>query len=80
VTEGGPGAQGGLAVDDVILEFNGREIPGPWALRWAMSLAGVGSVVKLVVRRAGGQLQELEVRLGDSSELPSLPEEEPQQP
>ena len=59
VTEGGPGARAGLAVDDVILEFNGREIPGPWALRWAMSLAGVGSVVKLVVRRVAGQHQEL---------------------
>jgi len=78
VTEGGPGARAGLAVDDVILEFNGREIPGPWALRWAMSLAGVGSVVKLVVRRVTGQHQELEVRLGDVSDLPQLPEEEAQ--
>ena len=78
VSEGGPGAQAGLAIDDVILEFNGREIPGPWALRWAMSLAGVGSVVKLVVRRASGQLLDLEVKLGDSSALPALPEEEPQ--
>jgi len=79
VSEGGPGAQAGLAVDDVILEFNGREIPGPWALRWAMSLAGVGSVVKLVVRRGPAQLLDLEVKLGDSSELPALPEEEPAQ-
>jgi serine protease Do len=79
VSDGGPGAQAGLAVDDVILEFNGREIPGPWALRWAMSLAGVGSVVKLVVRRGAGQLLDLEVKLGDSSALPALPEEEPAQ-
>jgi len=76
VSDGGPGAQAGLAVDDVILEFNGREIPGPWALRWAMSLAGVGSVVKLVVRRGAGQLLDLEVKLGDSSALPALPEQE----
>ena len=73
------GLQFGVAVDDVILEFNGREIPGPWALRWAMSLAGVGSVVKLVVRRGAGQLLDLEVKLGDSSALPALPEEEPAQ-
>ncbi len=76
VSEGGPGAQAGLAVDDVILEFNGREITSPWALRWAMSLAGVGSVVRLVVRRASGQLQELQVKLGDASDLPTLPDED----
>lgn len=78
VSEGGPGDQAGLRVDDVILAFNGRDIPGPWALRWAMSLAGVGTVVKLTVRRATGQLVELNVRLGDASELPPPPEEESQ--
>ena len=67
----------GAAKNHVILEFNGRPIPDPWALRWAMNLAGVGSVVKLVVRRASGQLQELQVKLGDSTDLPTLPEEEP---
>ncbi len=76
VSKGGPGEEAGLRVDDVILSFNGREIPGPWALRWAMSLAGVGSVAKLSVRRATGQVSELSVRLGDSSELPPPPEEE----
>lgn len=76
VTESGPGDQAGLQVDDVILEFNGRDIPGPWALRWAMSLAGVGTVVKLSVRRATGQLADLSVRLGDASDLPPPPEEE----
>jgi len=29
VSPGGPGEQAGLVVDDVILEFNGRAIPGP---------------------------------------------------
>ena len=77
VSAGGPGDQAGLRVDDVILEFNGRDISGPWALRWAMSLAGVGSVAKLSVRRASGQMHELHVRLGDASELPPAPEEEP---
>ena len=76
VSKGGPGEEAGLRVDDVIIGFNGREIPGPWALRWAMSLAGVGSVAKLSVRRATGQVVELSVRLGDSSELPPPPEEE----
>jgi serine protease Do len=77
VSPGGPGEQAGLAVDDVILEFNGRAIPGPWALRWAMSLAGVGSLVKLLVRRPTGQVVELSVRLGDASQLPPMPEPEP---
>jgi S1-C subfamily serine protease len=66
-------------VDDVILAFNGRDIPGPWALRWAMSLAGVGSVVKLTVRRTSGQVAELTVRLGDATELPPPPEPDPPQ-
>jgi serine protease Do len=74
VNEGGPGDRAGLAVDDVIIGFNGRDIPGPWALRWAMSLAGVGTVVKLTVRRVGGQVLELTVRLGDATELPPPPE------
>ena len=74
VSEGGPGDRAGLAVDDVIIGFNGRDIPGPWALRWAMSLAGVGTVVKLTVRRVGGQVLELTVRLGDATELPPPPE------
>jgi serine protease Do len=77
VSEGGPGDQAGLAVDDVIVEFNGRDIPSPWALRWAMSLAGVGTLVKLVVRRPTGQVAELSVKLGNASELPPTPEEEP---
>jgi serine protease Do len=76
VSEGGPGAQAGLNADDVILEFNGRDIPGPWALRWALSLAAVGSTAKLLVRRPPGQLLELNVRLGDASDLPQLPEED----
>ena len=79
VSDGGPGDRAGLLVDDVIVGFNGRDIPGPWALRWAMSLAGVGSAVKLTVRRTGGQLVELNVRLGDASDLPPPPENEPPQ-
>ena len=74
VNEGGPGDRAGLQVDDVIVAFNGRDIPGPWALRWAMSLAGVGTMVKLSVRRAGGQMVELNVRLGDATDLPPPPE------
>jgi len=42
-----------------------------------MSLAGVGTLVKLLVRRATGQIIELSVRLGDASQLPPLPEPEP---
>jgi hypothetical protein len=42
-----------------------------------MSLAGVGTVVKLSVRRVGGQVLELTVRLGDATELPPPPESDP---
>jgi serine protease Do len=79
VSEGGPGDRAGLVIDDVIIGLNGRDIPSPWALRWAMSLAGVGTVVKLTVRRVGGQVLELPVRLGDASELPPPPDNEPAQ-
>lgn len=63
VAQGGPGARAGLRVDDVIESFNGRSVDSPWALRWAMSLAGVGNVVKLGVRRRSGRRDELRVRL-----------------
>jgi serine protease Do len=74
VSEGGPGSRAGLLTDDVIESFDGRSIDSPWALRWAMSLAGVGNVVKLGVRRASGRREEIRVRLGDASEMPEAPE------
>jgi serine protease Do len=72
VASGGPADQAGLKVDDVIIGFQGQNIPGPERLRWAASLAGVGSTVALRVVR-GPRAFDLRVKLGellDDSEEP----------
>jgi serine protease Do len=73
VASGGPADQAGLKVDDVIIGFQGENIPGPERLRWAASLAGVGSTVALRVVR-GTRTFDLRVKLGellDDSEEPN---------
>lgn len=72
VMDGGPGADAGLKVDDVITKFQGHEILGPEKLRWMASLAGVGKSATLQVIRAGKPLS-LEVKLGELPEPPSPP-------
>ncbi len=51
VTPGGPGAQAGIAVDDVILAFESTAGAGPNRLRWLTSIAGVGKKVRLKIQR-----------------------------
>ncbi len=53
----------GVARDDVVVAFNGREIKNPEELRWRASLAGVGSAATIKVARAGREL-ELKLTLG----------------
>jgi serine protease Do len=69
VAPGGPADVAGLKVDDVILEFDSKPIPGPERLRWLASLAGVGNEVGLKVAR-GSRLFEIRMKL---VELPSAP-------
>jgi serine protease Do len=62
VTKNGPGERGGLRLDDVIIGVNGKPVAGPEALRWVISIAGVGNTVQLSVRRER-RLLSLEVLL-----------------
>lgn len=78
VLPGGPADRAGIREDDVVVAVNGKPVEGPEQLRWDVSLAGVGQVVTLRVKR--GQ-RTLDVRatlnaLPESSE-PAPPEPEP---
>ena len=72
VMDGGPAADAGLKVDDVITTFQGQEIPGPEKLRWMASLAGVGKSATIRVVRAGKPVS-LNVKLGELPEPPTPP-------
>src|SRR5690606_30543885 len=63
VLPGGGADRAGLAVDDVILEFNGNPIADPNELRWLASIAGVGKTVTVRVQR-GERVFDLRVTLG----------------
>lgn len=70
VVPGGPAEKAGLAVDDVILSFQGEALPNPDRLRWVASLAGVGKTVTLRVAR-GGRMFDLQVKLDALPERPA---------
>lgn len=73
VVPGGPADRAGLAVDDVILAFNGKPISRPEHLRWTASLAGVGSAATVRASRRGRQF-DIKVTLGELS-APAVPSE-----
>lgn len=73
VLQGGPAEKAGLALDDVVINFEGHAISSPERLRWLVSLAGVGVEATLKVRR-GKQVLTRKVTLG---ELPKSPVREP---
>jgi serine protease Do len=55
VVSGGPAATAGLTPGDVIIGFDGRDVPTPARLRWLVASAGVGRRVALSVRRGEAQ-------------------------
>ncbi len=63
VKGGGPADQAGIAVDDVIIAFDGILIPDPNALRWYASIFGVGKSARVRVAR-GAREFEVQVLLG----------------
>jgi serine protease Do len=68
VASGGPAAQAGLRVGDVITSFQGRSVRTPARLRWYVSTAGVGREVEVRLRRGGGPERSVRVPL---AELPA---------
>jgi serine protease Do len=67
VGPGGPADKAGIAQDDVILTFNGKEVSDPNELRWLASMAGIKTSAKVKIAR-GKREFEVNVVLG---ELPS---------
>lgn len=63
IVRGGPAADAGLRVGDVIVKFGDEIVEGPRALPWLASTAGVGKTIPLVVRR-GNEEMHISVRMG----------------
>jgi len=65
----GPADQGGIAIEDVVVKFNGHDIVDAAALRNYVGATPPGKTVKMVVFR-GGKEKTLKVKLG---QLPTDP-------
>jgi serine protease Do len=76
VRPGSAADRAGIAADDVIVAFNGKSVADPDELRWLASIAGVGSVATVTVSRLE-RVFDVRVTLGELSEAPEQPEEEP---
>jgi serine protease Do len=61
---GGPADRAGIAVDDVIVSFEGRPVDGPNALRWYASIHGVGQTATVSLLRGSRQF-DVKVTLGE---------------
>ena len=67
VGAGGPAERAGLAPDDVILAFDGKDIADPNELRWVASIAGVSKTVTLKIARED-RVFDVRVKLGELPE------------
>jgi serine protease Do len=61
ITPGGPAAQAGLLVQDVIVAFDDLPVDDGLQLRWMCANAGIGRTVVLRVKR-NGKLREVRVK------------------
>ncbi len=77
VMPGLPGDKAGLRPDDIIIGYEGQQVPGPEKLRWDVSLAGVGKTVTLRVKR-GTRVFDVKTSLVDLKELPGEQPKPPQ--
>ncbi len=76
VRPGSPADRAGIAADDVIIAFDRKSIADPDELRWLASIAGVGANVTVTVARLD-RVFDVRVTLGELSEAPEPPDEEP---
>ena len=67
VVPGSAADRASIALDDVILAFDGKAISDPNELRWLASIAGVSRVVPVQVSRSG-RIFDLRVTLGELSD------------
>jgi len=67
---GGPAAEAGVRLGDVIVALNGREVRDPQALRFRLATMPVGKTASLTVLRRGERL-EVPVNLAAPPETPS---------
>ena len=72
VAPGSGADRGGIRPDDVVIEFDGKPVADPNALRWWASIAGVGKTVKVRIAR-GTRTFELRIVLGELPEAPEPP-------
>jgi serine protease Do len=74
VVAGGPADRAGIAPDDVIIGFEGKNISDPNELRWMASIAGVNKIVTLRVARLE-RVFDVRLTLGELPELSDEAEE-----
>jgi serine protease Do len=69
IVPGSPAAESGLQVGDIIVEFNGREVPTSGALPPMVGRIAAGKEVEVGIVR-NGERQSLELRIGELPEDP----------
>ena len=75
VLSGGPADRAGIAPDDVIVAFEGKNVSDPNELRWLASIAGVNKTAPVRIAR-GERVFEVEVKLGELAPDPGQESED----
>ena len=71
VVKGGPAQKAGLKKDDVIIGYEGKEIPDSAELRNEVAQTPIGQEAKLIVLRSG-EKEEITVKVGNLEESTAL--------